>query len=405
MTSGTVFLESGGIVCEVVTIDMAFLRWGGVALYLVVAYSVLQRPVPGQMSSLQLPPLLLGCWGLFFALLLISYWVATDLQRPRALRLRLAVAMVALNIGLMLLLPGTTNQNLLLILTACVLPSVLSWRWVLLATGLQLVCLALTQVPVFGFRTTLYNTLLWLVVQLALAMLIRFTTEEWQARHKLTEANIQLQFTRALLDHTSREAERMRIARDLHDMLGHHLTTLGLELELAVLGLHSDAAQLAPAESTRATLEVLTRAQQAQRRLMRDVRGAVDVLRSPQPGLITFADDLQRSVPQLKVHLSLPATLPPALAQIETVLMRFMQESLTNTLRHAGARNVWLSVDCLSDRVQVVAYDDGRCPADVQFGHGLTGLQERFSGAGGELLVSHRQGTLHLDGVLPLVGA
>ena len=377
------------------------LRWGGVALLMMVISTVVLSSAPHQANPLQLPPLQLLSWGVCLGLLLLSYWQATDLRRSRPRRRAWTVLLITTTLVVFALLPGTTNQNLLFVLSACVLPSVLRWRWVLGVIGLQVAWIPMTQAPHFGAHVTLFNVLLWSVVQVVLAVLIRFTTSERLARQDLAEANAQLQMTRALLERTSREAERMRIARDLHDMLGHHLTVLGLDLELAGLALQPSTVLRPGGEPA---LEAVLRAQAAQRRLMHDVRGTVDALRDQQPGLLDFAGNLQRSVPHLRLHLDLPVSLPPEAAPVEPMLMRFLQESLTNTLRHAHARNLWLSVKCEPGEILVRAHDDGRCLTMFRLGHGLSGLQERFEIAGGRLEVRQRGGGLHLDGILPWDG-
>jgi len=379
--------------------EVGVLRWGGVFFAVMVAVTTLLLSGPTQTSPLHQAPLVLTGWLLAFSLFMFSYWLSSDLDRPRPIRLGWTLVMVSALLCLFLLVPGTTNQNLLLVLPACVLPSVLPWSSVVPGLVIQTAGLAATQWPSFGIGTTLFNALVWLVIQFTLALLIRFTTDERLARKHLAEANIQLHLTQALLEHTSREAERMRIARDLHDMLGHQLTVLGLELELMSLGLQPGRA--VPAGLS---MEAVQRAQLAQRRLMQDVRGAVDLLRVQQPGLRAFVEELRQSAPRLKLHFELPDVLPPEISVHETVLMRFFQESLTNTLRHARAHCLWLSIECSPDTVQVCARDDGRCRTSFQAGTGLTGLQERFQCAGGELLAEVVDGRLQLTGTLPRSG-
>ena len=384
---------------QVMKYALLLLRWGGVALWANVAITELLDTDPSQPIPLRLAPILLMGWLASLLLLLLAYWRATELWRSRRKRQQWAWWMVGAMLALLLLLPASPTQNQLLILTATVLPSVIPWRWVAAGIALQSVTLASASLGHLDLHAVLRDITFWVVAQCTMALLIKFVTQERLAREQLAQSNAQLHFTRSLLEHTSREAERMRIARDLHDMLGHHLTVLGLELE--VIGLQLRPVVAVHPQVSQA-IEGVMRAQTVQRQLMHDVRGTVDALRAHQMDLLTFTRSLQRNVPQLRVHLSLPDPLPSVLAQVDTVLMRFMQESLTNTLRHAQAQNVWLHLECHPGQVQIRATDDGRCPCHPQLGHGLRGLQERFAGAGGEVLVLVQDGRLQLHGVLPL---
>lgn len=396
---------------------MAALRWGGSAVYGVIAYAVIQGPYHGQPSPLDGPPVLTVTWILLMVAVVLCYWQATELQLRSRIRRVWAFGMVVLNISLMALLPSNSDQNLLLILSSAVLPSVLSWPQVVSVIIVQALWILIVEMwGSIGWSTALLNTLLWLVLQLALALLVRFTTDGRRALRTLAERNVQLRTTQALLEHASREAERMRIARDLHDMLGHHLTVLSINLELAELSLDTPEGSTVQKSADRSaepdaslthltsTREALERARCAQRRLMADVRGAVEVLRIRQPGLVVFAEELQRSVPQLKVHVTLPETPPVHLERVEAILMRFMQESLTNTLRHAQAQHLWLEICTVPGGVRVHAHDDGRIHRSFKLGVGLTGLQERFEHAGGSLSVCGQGRSLRLDGFVPTVG-
>jgi signal transduction histidine kinase len=80
------------------------------------------------------------------------------------------------------------------------------------------------------------------------------------------------------------------------------------------------------------------------------------------------------------------------------LLLRCVQEIITNTVRHARARNLWIRLSTSQDGIALSARDDGRGVSRVQAGHGLSGMQERLSQLGGKLEVESRKGagfTLH----------
>jgi signal transduction histidine kinase len=180
--------------------------------------------------------------------------------------------------------------------------------------------------------------------------------------------------------------ERLRISRELHDRLGHHLTALKLNLEVA---------ERSP--------EALSAARKVARSLLAEVREAVAELREPERidvcgALRTLAVEL----PAPRVHLNAPESLPLRDAGALTVL-RCAQEMVTNAARHAQAENLWLELTQQGGTLMLSARDDGRGAADPQPGNGLRGMRERLESAGGTLLVRTAPGEgFSLRATLPL---
>ena len=174
----------------------------------------------------------------------------------------------------------------------------------------------------------------------------------------------------------------MRIARELHDLIGHHLTALSLNLEVAS-HLSNEAASLH-----------VRKAQSTARLLLADVREAVSELRQDDAIDLTQAlQSLIDGVPSLQVHLSIPprfAVEDPRRAQ---VLLRCAQEIITNTARHAGARNLWLTFTYVDENLlSLHARDDGRGTAAILPGNGLSGMRERLSEFGGTVAMESEAG-------------
>jgi signal transduction histidine kinase len=111
---------------------------------------------------------------------------------------------------------------------------------------------------------------------------------------------------------------------------------------------------------------------------------------------------LAAGAPQLAVHVDVPATLarqPPDVAQ---ALMRSAQEVITNTLRHAGAQNLWLTLRDDRHGVWLDCRDDGAGTDRLRLGLGLTGLRERFEQLGGRIAFeTARGGGFRVAGWLP----
>jgi len=177
----------------------------------------------------------------------------------------------------------------------------------------------------------------------------------------------------------SRTIERVRVARDLHDSLGHHLAALGMQLEVA--------AHLADGRAK----EHVERAHAIGRLLLADVRNAVGDLRDPRP-LGGALRSLVAAPGTVVVHLDLATELDGLAGDQADAILRCAQEVITNSARHADARNLWISISCDRSAIRVRAWDDGQTPAGdptargpVVWGHGLTGMRERFAALGGQV--------------------
>jgi signal transduction histidine kinase len=270
----------------------------------------------------------------------------------------------------------------LLIVIAGQLPGLVSFRvglgWVLAqSAGLELVLLQ-QPAPPDGRLMFVLGMVTFQLFALGATTLV---SSEAQARKALARANAELLGTQALLAETSRTVERLRISRELHDVLGHHLTALLLQLEAT--------ARVPPEKSS----EYLQKALAQTRTLITETRAAVSTLR--EEGSMDVRPALRSLVQGIdlpRVHLTLDEDLglrEPATAH---VLVRCVQEILTNALRHSGAENLWVSCVRGDGRVEIRARDDGRGAEQVRPGHGLRGMRERLEEMGGGLEVRSAPG-------------
>ncbi|HEV7444809.1 MAG TPA: sensor histidine kinase [Steroidobacteraceae bacterium] len=215
---------------------------------------------------------------------------------------------------------------------------------------------------------------------------------EMAARDTLARANAELKAAQVLLGESARMGERLRIARDLHDVMGHSLTSLTIHLDVASRLTTGPAA------------EHLTCAREVSSDLLDQVRSVVGRFRVPPIDLRTALQSLANSVKGLTVRVVLPddlAVLDPARAD---TILRCAQEAITNTLRHAGARQLVIEVQENGSGVIVMARDDGRGGQFV-IGHGLSGMRERFEMFGGSLSIASQEGEgFSIRGIIPRVG-
>ncbi|HEY8328491.1 MAG TPA: sensor histidine kinase [Rhodanobacter sp.] len=200
-------------------------------------------------------------------------------------------------------------------------------------------------------------------------------SQQTEAREVQRRLNSELRATRALLAESSRIAERMRIARDLHDLIGHHLTALSLNLEVAShLTNEAAGAHVRKAQSTA-------------KLLLADVREVVSELRQDDAIDLTQAlRSLTEGVPGLSVHVIMPPRFSVEDPRRAQVLLRCAQEIITNTAKHAGARNLWLNFAYAEENLLGLhARDDGRGAENVEPGNGLSGMRERLAEFGGSV--------------------
>lgn len=201
---------------------------------------------------------------------------------------------------------------------------------------------------------------------------------ELRTRRELEVVNAELTATRDQLADRTRAAERGRIARELHDTIGHNLTALSLHLELA--GHRCDG------EARKAVLQ----SQRLTRAMLGDVRAVVssfdDRVTTDVPAALR---ELVQGFERPCAHLALRGDLALADAATAHVLVRCVQEMLTNVLKHASAANVWVDVSRDGSWVEARVTDDGALtPPDSPGGRGLAGMTGRLAELGGELAIT-----------------
>ncbi len=171
----------------------------------------------------------------------------------------------------------------------------------------------------------------------------------------------------------SQEAERARIARELHDSLGQQLTAIAVALRNAA----DEGRTVADGQRARVLREMVAEAHREVRRLARGLRPALVEELGLAAALGQLCDDL-RSTHGLEIRFEPPEKAPPRGDSIaENALFRIAQEALTNVLRHAGARSARVRLEAERGWLTLVVEDDGRGfdPARIRSGpHGSTGL-------------------------------
>ncbi|HKR77664.1 MAG TPA: sensor histidine kinase [Rhodanobacter sp.] len=187
------------------------------------------------------------------------------------------------------------------------------------------------------------------------------------------DKNTKLRISHEQIRQLAATAERERIGRDLHDLLGHTLSLITLKLELSRKLFDRDPA---------AARRELTEAEDVARHALAEVRTAVTGIRAAG-----FAAELASAALLLRasgVQFDSQQQVSGLPESIECGLALVLREAVTNIARHAHATRAWASIDRIGDEVQLRIEDNGRGGVHAQ-GNGLRGMRERVQALGGSL--------------------
>ncbi|MCX5109588.1 sensor histidine kinase [Streptomyces sp. NBC_00378] len=199
---------------------------------------------------------------------------------------------------------------------------------------------------------------------------------------QLIRTTIELREARATVAQLAANEERLRLARDLHDLLGHSLSLITLKSELA--------GRMLPDHPEQAAAQVAD-IEQVSRQALIDVRGAVTGYRRPTlPGELAGA---RTALAAAGITADVPAESPEGLPEKpEEVLAWALREAVTNVVRHSGARHCTVTLaprQTLDGRLlELTVRDDGVGPSGSKPGNGLTGIGERLATVDGTLRTS-----------------
>lgn len=357
-----------------------FLRIGGTATWLLSAVPAVLMLTGwyrfGGGAGVALAPQRFALWSAAALIFLAAFWLTTGLvgdddrkQRARAL---LAVQTVAALFMFHFVCTGLETTLLIVVAVQLGLfvPVPAGLLWVLAQTAI----LAYLGTLHFGPAIGLGWTALAIPPEVLAIFTSYFAANEARARRELARANAELRATQELLADSIRMAERVRISRDLHDLLGHHLTALSLNLEAARHRSSGEARD--QVESAQALTKLL----------LSDVRDVVSSLRPEDAvDLARVLRPLTEGIPSPTIHLSVPPSFEVRDPEQAHAIVRCVQEIITNARRHAACDNLWIELSRTGDGLEVRARDDGRGAAKLEPGHGLSGMRERLEKLGGRL--------------------
>ncbi|RUO40393.1 sensor histidine kinase [Idiomarina aquatica] len=215
--------------------------------------------------------------------------------------------------------------------------------------------------------------LFWTFIIFSMTMM---GTQLKEARAKENEQRInrELRATQALLAEATKQTERTRIARNIHDLLGHHLTALTINLQVAEHKSSGEARALIAKSRSIAQL------------LLADVREAVSTIReSDSMDIAAALEALDVDIAGKTVTINYPSPLNIQHVETAEAILALVQESLTNFMRHSTGNHYQANVTQTDDWIKVNISDNGKMTKPINEGNGIRGLRERVALAGGDI--------------------
>lgn len=291
-----------------------------------------------------------------------------QLLAPRRHAPRYALAMVAMGLALLPWYPSGISYFIFGCVTLRVCRNVSAWRYLA-----QLVALNALFVLIAMWVGYHWQLLVWIP---AMAMIIGIVINV-ESTNKDREAALQL--SQDEVRRLAATAERERIGRDLHDLLGHTLSLITLKLELS--------RKLFDRDPARARIEV-TEAEAIARQALAEVRSAVTGIRASDLAAELAAARLLLECQHVHLHYTPP---PPMPVEVERGLALVLREAATNIVRHANAHQAWVQFEQDGRTLSMQVRDDGQGGVQAD-GNGLTGMRERVAALRGTLQVQSVRG-------------
>ncbi len=296
----------------------------------------------------------------------------TPYKHDHAARLLLLLVQFIAVCGVYVSLPLSYNGILMTIWSGQIIYFI-AFRKAILLSVLWSAPLWITQDFIWHQQGAWLTALLFWTFNLFALVMVNSRLKEEQANAKAQALNRELMATQVLLESAAKDAERTRIARNIHDLLGHHLTALTIHLQVVERQLDGDLKQK------------VSQCHQISRLLLSDVREAVSEMRDHEGIDIQAAlETLTANVPDITVTLNL-ATVPELTVEQADALVRAVQETLTNIMKHSNANALSVTLSADDSAISLTMQDNGRGITTPVPGNGLSGMKERIQALGGTL--------------------
>jgi signal transduction histidine kinase len=315
-------------------------------------------------------------WLALFFLFAPAFWISSS-PRPREEWVRMCALAVQTGcvLGMTAIYQGYLIGCLLVIISwqvALIRPVSTAILWAAAASGLWI----FYQEPHYHLGWRWSATGAFLGFQVFAIVTAAIARSEAAGREEQARVNAELVSTRELLRESSKAGERIHIAREFHDVVGHNLTALCLHLE---------AAAHQPPDQAQA---IHQKALSSARHLLEEVRDVVSGFQASDcVDLHKAFEKLQQNVPRIALHIQLPDDLAIADSARAHATLRCVQEMTTNTLKHSDAKNLWVRIYVQNGAIEIEALDDGSKSQQTKPGIGIAGMRDRLEQLGGGLTI------------------
>ena len=249
-------------------------------------------------------------------------------------------------------------------------------------------------VELTSFWQFLLQSSLFFAFQIFAFAASRVAVNEAIANKQLTLLNAELVSTRALLSDSIRQSERLKISRDLHDICGHQLTALILNLEFA--------AKQTEQQSGIAN-QTLLQSKELARALLNEIRDIVKTIRHhDQLDLYAALNEIKQVLPGTSLNIEIEQSVTIESHTVAECILRICQEAITNAIKHSTLRDITVSISRQDDSLIVQISNSQLHQHLVKFGNGLTSISERASQLGGTLSLTQTPSQFVICVTLPL---
>lgn len=240
------------------------------------------------------------------------------------------------------------------------------------------------EIPFYADTKFLFTAL-----NLMMLTLCEKTLAERKSHDKANRLIKELRATRLMLEQSAKRNERLRISRDLHDSTGHYLTSMNMQLELALIS------------KDEAARESVITAKHLGGLLYKELRKSVQEYRTfNNQDLENSILELTKNIPGLIIETKLDLKKNQMSNNHAEVVFRCVQECLTNTIRHSNASSAFILLSSSGKNIEISYRDNGSSGSGLVLGNGLTGLRERIERIGGQLTLGLSKSGFELEAVI-----
>jgi signal transduction histidine kinase len=334
----------------------------------------------GRTKSLEDNLLVIGLVLIFFGIGITGSAIIEERRSPYAIA---AYFLIQIPLGMWIIYVGDSLPWLILLPLVGSAIEFLSRPLAILVCGLILVAMLLPIYWLFGWEISISWVMPFIAAIVFVAAFTQITVSEQKARAELAQAHHKLREYAVQVEDLAIVEERNRLAREIHDGLGHYLTAVNIQIKAALAVAEQDPAR---------TLESLKKAQTLTQEALADVRRSISSLREDPISGKPLSETLTRLMEDVRAtgmeaNFTTVGVPYPLNSQVEFTLFRIAQEGLTNVSKHAQASCIDLNLEYLDRSVRVSIKDNGVGASQTGAGFGLMGLRERVELLGGNLVL------------------